>query len=250
MDGTASGGVPGAVIGIMFSYTPENVDNAWLTPLLNNVPKTLNFFQQVTRSNGNLATNGYNNLTYGTNNVADTTSAATNPLNIGSIIGQSDASSYFTYPGTLTTPGCNAVVTFYILKEPVPISYRQVVQFTNLLAAAQGGISRGADNRPPNTLLPTTKVQVTSTAWNSLYAGSGSSAGSAGGAGPISVVVNTPATGGSGSGSGSQPVNIVNNGPSGAGAAPTNNPCLSSASRTVAALGATLAAALLAMLAM
>lgn len=40
------------------------------------------------------------------------------------------------------------------------MSYRQVTQFTNLLAAAQGGISaRGADNRPPNPILNGTKAR-------------------------------------------------------------------------------------------
>lgn len=66
------------------------------------------------------------------------------------------------YPGTLTTPSCAQSVTFYVLQNPLPVSYRQVVQFTNLLAAAQGGISRGADNRPPNPILAGTVVRAPS----------------------------------------------------------------------------------------
>ena len=39
------------------------------------------------------------------------------PSSIGSIL---------TYPGSLTTPGCNEIVTWVIISEPLEISTRQV----------------------------------------------------------------------------------------------------------------------------
>jgi hypothetical protein len=87
----------------------------------------------------------------------------------------------------LGRPACNQAVQFNILPNAQPVSFAQVTQFTNLLAAAQGaraarasassrclpaaltrrrlrlcagGISRGADNRSPNPLLLSTVVSM------------------------------------------------------------------------------------------
>jgi hypothetical protein len=87
----------------------------------------------------------------------------------------------------LGRPACNQAVQFNILPNAQPVSFAQVTQFTNLLAAAQGaraarasassrclpaaltrrrlrlcagGISRGADNRSPNLILSSTVVSM------------------------------------------------------------------------------------------
>ena len=81
-------------------------------------------------------------------------------LDLGSFVTSADPSTYYTYNGSLTTPGCSQTIQFNILAKPMPVSTAQVVAFTNLLAAAQGGISRGADNRAINAILPTTTVSM------------------------------------------------------------------------------------------
>ena len=161
---TASGGTPGAVIAIMFQYNPANLPNTFLAPLLtsayyNTTAPVLAFSSSVTPAKGNLTQNAYQQKQ---NSVEFAKTAA--PLDLNPIIAAADPSTYYKYPGTLTTPGCNNVVTFYVLPTPVNVSFDQVVAFTNLLAEAQGGISRGADNRPPNPVLSTTTVQMSKAA--------------------------------------------------------------------------------------
>lgn len=39
---------------------------------------------------------------------------------------------YYTFPGSLTTPPCSEGVTWYVLKEPVTISAKQVAQFAKI----------------------------------------------------------------------------------------------------------------------
>jgi hypothetical protein len=59
-------------------------------------------------------------------------------------IGTSD---YFTYAGSLTTPGCNENITWFVMRKPMYASPSQILTLTRALAIDQGGMSRGADNR-------------------------------------------------------------------------------------------------------
>jgi hypothetical protein len=59
-------------------------------------------------------------------------------------IGTSD---YFTYNGSLTTPGCNEGITWFLMNKPMYASPKQILGLTRALALEQGGYSRGADNR-------------------------------------------------------------------------------------------------------
>lgn len=59
-------------------------------------------------------------------------------------IGTSD---YFTYNGSLTTPGCNEGITWFLMNKPMYASPKQILALTRALALDQGGYSRGADNR-------------------------------------------------------------------------------------------------------
>lgn len=61
-----------------------------------------------------------------------------------SAIGKSD---YFTYNGSLTTPGCNEGITWFLMNKPMYASPAQILGLTRALAIDQGGMSRGADNR-------------------------------------------------------------------------------------------------------
>jgi carbonic anhydrase len=36
---------------------------------------------------------------------------------------------YYTFPGSLTTPGCDEVVTWYVLKNPIELSKRQIAEY-------------------------------------------------------------------------------------------------------------------------
>ena len=53
-------------------------------------------------------------------------------LNLGQFLNSSSANGYYTYPGSLTTPGCNECVTWVIFKETIGISKRQIASFRSL----------------------------------------------------------------------------------------------------------------------
>lgn len=40
---------------------------------------------------------------------------------------------FFTYPGSLTTPGCSEIVTWYVLKEPITASASQLQKLENIM---------------------------------------------------------------------------------------------------------------------
>ena len=146
------GTLPGEVIAIMFAYSANNSPSPFVAQLLANTanfPSQLLFSQRINNSN-------YANK----NNSVEYEVTSGQPLDLGALIAAADPTSYYRYTGTLTTPACSSVVVFNVLPTPLPISVGQVTAFTNLLAAAQGGISRGADNRPPNPVLSTTVIAM------------------------------------------------------------------------------------------
>ena len=149
---TSKGGlVPGGVISIMFAYSPDNTANAFLDTILNNAPSGLNFATYVTAA----TTNQY----AAKNNSVEAVITST-PLDIASLVQAADPTTYYSYTGSLTTPGCSQSVLFNVLSTPQSVSTTQVQKFLTLLAAAQGGISRGADNRAINPILATTTVSM------------------------------------------------------------------------------------------
>jgi Eukaryotic-type carbonic anhydrase len=148
--GAYKAGVPAGVITVMFGYTPDNTPSAFLDSIFTGLSttKNLTFEQYVTMA----ATNQY----IAKNNSVENEVTGGAALDLSGLLASSSPSSYYRYNGSLTTPACSQTVQFNILDAPLSVSYAQVVRFTNLLAAAQGGISRGADNRAPNPT--TTKV--------------------------------------------------------------------------------------------
>jgi carbonic anhydrase len=60
------------------------------------------------------------------------------------IIGKTN---YYNYAGSLTTPGCNQGINWFLMANPMFLSPTQLLAFTSTLAAEQGGLTRGGDNR-------------------------------------------------------------------------------------------------------
>ena len=76
--------------------------------------------------------------------------AAPNQFNLTSdIFGASNVGTakYYNYNGSLTTPGCNQGISWFVMATPMTASPAQILSFTNALAIEQGGFSRGGDNR-------------------------------------------------------------------------------------------------------
>ena len=149
---TIAGLVPGGVIAIMFGYTPDNTANSFVDSILNVAPTSLTFAQYVTL-------NATNNQYVAKNNSVETIVTG-GSMNLASLVLSADPTTYYTYTGSLTTPGCSQTVLFNVLATPLSVSTSQVQKFTALLAAAQGGISRGADNRAIVPILPSTTVKM------------------------------------------------------------------------------------------
>eukprot|EP00475_Leptophrys_vorax_P007883 TRINITY_DN15012_c0_g1_i1.p1 TRINITY_DN15012_c0_g1~~TRINITY_DN15012_c0_g1_i1.p1 ORF type:complete len:265 (-),score=12.84 TRINITY_DN15012_c0_g1_i1:319-1113(-) len=62
-----------------------------------------------------------------------------------------DASAgFWTYPGSLTTPGCDEIVTWHVLRQAQPLSIEQSIQFMNMIAVTNDG--QRTDNRFPQPL--------------------------------------------------------------------------------------------------
>ena len=146
-----AGLVPGAVIAVLFQYTPDNTASSFLAPLLANAPTGLAFSNYVTAATANQ---------YAAKNNSVETVVTSSPMNLAALVASADPTTYYRYTGSLTTPGCSQTVLFNVLAQPLPVSIQQVQQFTTLLAAAQGGISRGADNRAINPTLTSTTVMM------------------------------------------------------------------------------------------
>ena len=146
------GGLPAAVVALMFAYMPDDASSPLLSTIFDSLPAAPLLFQQYVT-----AAAGGNQYAAGNNSVSrEVVNGA--PLDIGGAVAAAQPGVYFRYQGSLTTPGCSQPVQFSVLPSPLPVSVAQVTRFTNLLAGAQGGLSRGADNRPPNPALASVRV--------------------------------------------------------------------------------------------
>ena len=56
-------------------------------------------------------------------------------------------SAYYRYNGSLTTPPCTEGINWINMANPLMLSSRQLLAFTQMLATEQSGTSRGGDNR-------------------------------------------------------------------------------------------------------
>ena len=148
---TIAGLVPGGVIAILFGYGPDNNANTFVDSILNAAPSGLSFGQYVT----NAASNQY----IAKNNSVEALITG-GSLNLATVVQAADPTTYYRYTGSLTTPGCSQAVQFNVLATPLEVSTTQVQKFLSLLAAAQGGISRGADNRAIVPIQLTTVVKM------------------------------------------------------------------------------------------
>ena len=78
------------------------------------------------------------------NHTADPRRPARLPSDVFGIIG---TSAYYRYNGSLTTPPCTEGINWINMANPLMMSSRQLLAFTQMLATEQGGTSRGSDNR-------------------------------------------------------------------------------------------------------
>ena len=80
--------------------------------------------------------------------VNSTTYPATSQFNLTSdVFGIIGTSNYFTYTGSLTTPGCNEGITWFLMQNPMYASPLQILQYTAMLATEQNTMGRGTNNR-------------------------------------------------------------------------------------------------------
>jgi hypothetical protein len=63
------------------------------------------------------------------------------------VFGIIGTSSYYRYNGSLTTPPCSEDIDWINMANPLTLSSRQLLAFTQMLATQQSGTSRGGDNR-------------------------------------------------------------------------------------------------------
>jgi len=72
------------------------------------------------------------------------------PFPISSFLWGADMTSFYRYNGSLTTPGCNEIVQWSVMKEPVPVTVDQLDAFRQLLTKDHEPL---VDNfRPPQVL--------------------------------------------------------------------------------------------------
>eukprot|EP00091_Calanus_sinicus_P025574 TRINITY_DN9813_c0_g1_i1.p1 TRINITY_DN9813_c0_g1~~TRINITY_DN9813_c0_g1_i1.p1 ORF type:complete len:102 (-),score=18.85 TRINITY_DN9813_c0_g1_i1:116-421(-) len=79
-------------------------------------------------------------------------------FNVASLISPAISGPYFSYAGSLTTPGCNEVVIWIIFKNTLKVSSKQMAQFRELIDVVGGPL---VDNFRP--IQPTNGRHVTLT---------------------------------------------------------------------------------------
>lgn len=75
---------------------------------------------------------------------ANTSTTLNNQLNLYKLL-PSDKTSFYTYPGSLTTPPCSESVTWVVMKDQVAISIRQLNRFNELEGLGHGDANVVAD---------------------------------------------------------------------------------------------------------
>eukprot|EP00475_Leptophrys_vorax_P007886 TRINITY_DN15012_c0_g3_i2.p1 TRINITY_DN15012_c0_g3~~TRINITY_DN15012_c0_g3_i2.p1 ORF type:complete len:233 (-),score=12.24 TRINITY_DN15012_c0_g3_i2:199-822(-) len=60
------------------------------------------------------------------------------------------SSGFWTYPGSLTTPECDEIVTWHVLRKSKPLSVAQTIHFMNMMAVTNNG--ERTDNRSPQPI--------------------------------------------------------------------------------------------------
>jgi len=80
---------------------------------------------------------------------------STTPFPLSSFLWAGDTSSFYRYNGSLTTPGCNEIVQWSVVKEPVPASEDQLGAFRQLLTKEKEPL---VDNFRPVQELGTRRV--------------------------------------------------------------------------------------------
>ncbi|XP_058980244.1 putative carbonic anhydrase 3 [Musca domestica] len=53
-------------------------------------------------------------------------------MTLGHILGDLNTKTFFTYTGSLTTPGCAEAVTWHVFPEPLPIAFENIEKFWNI----------------------------------------------------------------------------------------------------------------------
>ena len=124
-----------AVIGIMFKYSDDGSDGPFMTKLLSVLSELTAPVKTIT-----------------TDAVESTAAPAAQFNLMTDVFGSTlvGSSKYFTYNGSLTTPGCNEGISWFVMSTPMTMSPAQLNKFTTLLAVKQNnavGFARGGDNR-------------------------------------------------------------------------------------------------------
>eukprot|EP00850_Spirogloea_muscicola_P009098 SM000050S17023 [mRNA] locus=s50:465656:467414:- [translate_table: standard] len=112
-----------AVVGVIYKLDPHNTANKILNTILPSAPHTVS------------------NLTV---------RVTVNPKSFLTTSAASSALDFYTYEGSLTTPGCNQTVQWYVLQKFQTVLVDQVELFQSAISAVSNG--ERENNRPPKPL--------------------------------------------------------------------------------------------------
>lgn len=142
--GPTSNGTKFGVIGVVFAVSPDpNYSNNFINALLSTMPSAASVASGIVLPALGATASGLD-----VSNVYSPGSLGPSFNLMTDIFPVANPNKYYSYSGSLTTPPCTEGLYWHFLPTPILISQPQLIQMTNLLAAAQEGISRGADNRP------------------------------------------------------------------------------------------------------
>ncbi|MFM7736351.1 MAG: carbonic anhydrase family protein, partial [Alphaproteobacteria bacterium] len=54
-------------------------------------------------------------------------------INLGELIDAKQLATYWSYPGSLTTPPCSPIVSWFVLRKPVRASQAQIQEFIDVM---------------------------------------------------------------------------------------------------------------------
>lgn len=144
---TNPGTLQTAIISVLFHTSPNEADNGFLAKWLPFAP---------TNSTPTVASRRTVPNTQFMDVLVDLLGSDTNP---GRML-----SSYYTYNGSATAPPCKEGVQWFVMRKTQAVSTAQVMNVTNMMAALQGGRSRGANARLTQPL----NGRVILTSWTKL----------------------------------------------------------------------------------